>query len=231
MAQPILDGVDGVKGAYQTRQSQSVARLVQCEFEERYQLLRQHHYIDFVDGHAAAFRKAAVIEVGCFDPALTENEDVDLSYRLSAAGKRMVFAPDAIVYHSHPDSYLKYFRLKTGRGYWRMLVYRSHPGKAVRDTYTPQILKVQILLVYLTVASLLLGLFDPIFGVVFVIFSAFFLLTAVPFVRLVRRFSPDLVVVAPWFIFVRAIAFSFGILAGVAAMFLFRSRINSRPTL
>jgi glycosyltransferase involved in cell wall biosynthesis len=227
MARPILDGVDGVKGAYRTRQSQPVARLVQCEFEERYQLLQQHHYIDFVDGHAAAFRKSAVLEVGCFDPALTENEDVDLSYRLSAAGKRMVFAPDAIVFHSHPDSYFKYFRLKTGRGYWRMLVYRSHPGKAVRDTYTPQILKLQILLVYLSVASLLLGLLESIFLAGFVFFSAFFLLTTVPFVRLVRRFSPDLVVVAPWFIFVRAVAFSFGILAGLAAMSLFRSRINS----
>ncbi len=226
MAQPLLEGVDGVKGAYRSHQPQPVARLVQCEFEERYQLLEQHQYIDFIDGHAAGFRKAAVVEVGCFDPGLTENEDVDLSYRLSAAGKRMVFAPNAIVFHSHPDSYSKYFRLKTGRGYWRMLVYRSHPGKAVRDTYTPQLLKLQILLVYLAFASLLLALLDSIFLVGFGIFTVSFLLTTLPFVRLVRRFAPDLVVAAPWFIFVRTIAFSFGILAGLAAMFLFKPQIN-----
>jgi cellulose synthase/poly-beta-1,6-N-acetylglucosamine synthase-like glycosyltransferase len=229
MARPLVAGVDGVKGAYRTRQTQPVARLVQCEFEERYELLKRHQYIDFVDGHAAAFRIAAVQEVGCFDPGLTENEDVDLSYRLSAAGKRMVFAPDAVVYHSHPHSYSSYFRLKTGRGYWRMLVYRSHPGKAVRDSYTPQMLKVQILLVYLTFGSLLLTLLNPLFWAGVAIFVASFLLTTVPFVRLVRRFAPDLVLAAPWFILVRAVAFSFGILAGLAAMFLFRPQINSRP--
>jgi len=231
MAQPLLAGMDGVKGAYRTRQTQPVARLVQCEFEERYLLLKQHPLIDFVDGHAAAFRKAAVVEVGCFDPALTENEDVDLSYRLAASGKHMVFAPDAIVFHSHPDSYLKYFRLKTGRGYWRMLVYRSHPGKAVRDSYTPQLLKVQILLVYLVIGSLLLGMLDSVFLAGFAIFTAAFLLTTVPFVGLVHRFAPDLVLAAPWFIFVRAVAFSFGILAGLVAMVLFRSGINSRSAL
>ena len=231
MAQPFQDAsVDGVKGAYRTRQTRPVARLVQCEFEERYQLLKQHHYIDFVDGHAAAFRKKAVLEVGCFDPSLTENEDVDLSYRLSAAGKRMVFAPSAIVFHSHPDSYRSYFRLKTGRGYWRMIVYKSHPGKAVRDSYTPQILKLQILLVYLALGTLVLGLINPFFFAVFGFLAALFLLTTVPFVRLVQRFAPDLVFTALWFIFVRAVAFSFGIIAGLAAMFLFRYQINARPS-
>ncbi|HEX7555018.1 MAG TPA: glycosyltransferase [Leptolinea sp.] len=228
MVQPFCDSrIDSVKGAYRTRQTRSAARLVQCEFEERYELLKQFEYIDFVDTHAAAFRKKAVLEVGSFDPAFPEanNEDVDLSYRLAAAGKRMVFTPDACVYHQHPDNFLEYFRLKIKRGYWRMIVYKHHPGKAVKDTYTPQVLKLQILLIYLAAAALVFCLFNPLSLILVVGCVAFFLLTVRPFLRLVHKFAPDLALLSIWFIFIRAVAFSIGIIAGIGGMFLFHYQI------
>lgn len=231
MVKPFGDPrVQSVKGSYKTRQSAPAARLVQCEFEERYQLLKKSEWIDFVDAHSAAFLKKSFVEIGGFDPGFPKanNEDVDLSYRLAAAGKKMVFAPDAVVYHQHPDTFSKYFRLKIGRGYWRMIVYRHHPGKAVRDSYTPQLLKFQILLVYMGLAAFVLGFFNPLFFGFLGLSAIFFILTALPFVRLVKSFAPDLLFLAPWFILIRAVAFSIGIIAGIVGMFAFRFKLNSR---
>jgi GT2 family glycosyltransferase len=220
--------VMSVKGSYKTRQTARAARLIQCEFEERYQLLNKSKWIDFVDAHAAAFRKSAFVEIGGFDPGFPKanNEDVDLSYRFAAAGHKMVFVPGAVVYHHHPETFSEYFQLKTGRGYWRMIVYRHHPGKAVRDTYTPQLLKLQILLVYLGLAGLVLGFFLPAFFVFSGVSVVGFMLTILPFFRLVKRLAPDLLFLAPWFILIRAVAFSIGILAGMVGMFWFRFKLN-----
>jgi hypothetical protein len=54
--------------------------------------------------------------------------------------------PNAMVYHlNHPDSIMRYARLKFRRGYWRMAVYKRYPNKMLKDSYTPQTLKIQIL--------------------------------------------------------------------------------------
>jgi GT2 family glycosyltransferase len=223
--------VDGVKGVYRTRQAEPAARLVQAEFEDRYRLLAQSEWIDFVDGHAAAFRRAAILEIGGFDPAFPEanNEDVDFSYRLAAAGKRMVFRPDAIVYHHHPDSFLKYFILKVKRGYWRMIVYKQHPGKAIRDSYTPQVMKLQILLIYLAAALLGLSIFNLTLLFGFLVTAILFIISAAPFIRIVQIKDPKVGFLVPWFIFLRALAFSIGILGGLVGMTLFRFQLGQSP--
>ena len=221
--------VDGVKGVYRTHQSEIAARLVQMEFEDRYRLLSRSEWIDFVDGHAAAFRREAVLQIGGFDPAFPEanNEDVDFSYRLAAAGKRMVFRSDAIVYHHHPNSFWKYFKLKIKRGYWRMIVYKQHPGKAIRDSYTPQVMKFQILFIYAAAASLFLSIFTPdaLWGAGLSLI--FFILSLAPFFRFVERVDPRLAIFVPWFILVRAVAFSLGIVGGLAGMLAFRFKLSS----
>lgn len=143
---PLEDpGVVAVKGAYRTRQRGIVARFAQAEFEERYRRLRGYDQIDFVDTYSAAIRADAFRAVGGFDIRFPKanNEDVDLSYKLAARGARMVFAPDALVYHRHPEKIGRYLRTKFLRAYWRAMVYRRHPAKLLADSYTPQLLKLQ----------------------------------------------------------------------------------------
>jgi GT2 family glycosyltransferase len=58
-------------------------------------------------GHGAnmAFRRTVLMEVGAFDPllgtggVLDSAEDIDLTYRLLASSKRVIYAPAALVYH------------------------------------------------------------------------------------------------------------------------------------
>jgi len=224
MTRPFADPrVVGVKGSYRTRQQERVARLAQCEFEERYDLLEQLATIDFIDTYSAAFRVAVLRDVGGFDPAFpqADNEDVELSYRLAAAGCRLIFNRQAVVYHRHPSTWRAYLLLKIKRGYWRMMVYRLHPGKAVRDSYTPQMLKLQIALLYLVLG--LAGLtfvFPPlVWGAGATLIGL--CLSAIPFVRRAVKQDKGLIIAALFFIVVRALAFTIGVAGGIVGMFFF----------
>lgn len=230
MLQPLDDpSVVGVKGSYQTRQREVVARLAQCEFEERYNRQARLPSIDFVDSYAAAFRSGVLREAGGFNPAFprADNEDVDLSYRLAERGCHLVFNRLAVVYHGHVATWRGYARLKARRGYWRMAVYRMHPGKALRDSYTPQILKLQVLLVYLALGLALLSfLWAPLLWGTLASMAAL-LLSAWPFTKLVARLDRPVTPWAPWFVVLRAGAFAAGIAAGVGATLLGRPALRS----
>jgi len=220
MVKPLAESdVVAVKGAYRTRQKALLARFIQAEFEERYTLLERERYVDFVDSHSAAYRKAEFLAAGGFDPDFMLSEDVDLSYKLSRQRHKMVFNPQAIVYHHHPEMLSVYFRAKFQRAYWRTKSYRQHPGKMLRDSYTPQILKAQIGLVFL------FGLMAPIWLLVegmrpallwsMVLVGSLFILTTLPFiVKLVKR---DWLVglLSPFFLFLRATALGLGFALGL----------------
>lgn len=216
MVAPFGSGdVVAVKGAYRTGQTGLVPRLVQAEFEERYRMLSRFERIDFVDSYSAAFRKDVFLKAGGFDCAFprADNEDVDLSYRVSQLGGRMVFNPKAIVYHIHPASFRKYFRLKFGRGYWRMLVYSRFPGKAVKDTYTPAYLKVGIagiLLAALGVAGVLFWS-GPSLNIAVTGLLIFLVSTLPAFLRSYRGFGPA----GLYFMFLRSVALGAGSLSGI----------------
>lgn len=147
--------VVGVKGAYRTRQTSPVARFAQREFEDRYRKLLTSEHIDFVDTYSAAFDRQVFLSLGGFDTSFrtANNEDTEFSYRMAEAGYRMAFNPEAIVYHTHPDTLVKYLKVKFSRAYWRMVVYRSFPDKMRSDSYTPQLLKVQIAMVFLSIVA------------------------------------------------------------------------------
>ena len=234
MVAPLADiDLAGVKGSYRTRQSEVVARLAQCEFEERYDRQERLLVIDFVDSYVAAFRATVLREVGGFDPAFpyANNEDVDLSYRIAHLGYRLVFNRKAVVYHRHAASWRAYIRLKIRRGYWRVMALKMHPDKALRDSYTPQLLKLQVLLIYAVIASCLATLLWRPFEWIAATVVLSLCLSTIPFARLVWRFDRAVTPWAPFFILARSVAFSFGIIGGIIGMKRFRPTTNLRvPT-
>lgn len=140
--------VVGVKGVYSTGQTSLVARFVQIEYEDKYRLMSREIDIDFVDTYSAAFRRDRFLEMGGYDTSFPVAcaEDVELSYRMSARGWKMRFVPDAMVRHTHPERLSSYLRKKYKFAYWRMLAVRKNPAKGVKDSHTPQIMKLQLLL-------------------------------------------------------------------------------------
>ncbi len=148
MIEPFADPeVVGVRGVYRTHQERLAARFVQIEYEDRYRLMAGLPRIDFVDTYSAAFRRDLFLEMTGYDISfpVASAEDIELSYRMSARGWKMKFAPAAIVYHTHPDTLWRYLKKKYKFAFWRVLAVRKNPSKAVKDSHTPQLMKLQLL--------------------------------------------------------------------------------------
>jgi cellulose synthase/poly-beta-1,6-N-acetylglucosamine synthase-like glycosyltransferase len=209
--------VVGVKGAYRTRQKAIVARFVQCEYEERYERMARQRWIDFVDTYSAGYRREVFLAQDGFDTryANASVEDQEMSFRLAERGYKMVFNPQALVYHQHPDSVAAYFRRKFNIGYWKVRVLQAHPGKAVRDSHTPQTLKAQMVLVVTTVALALLGLWRSSFGFVAGLSLLLLLISVMPFSLKALLKDPAVGLISPFLLLVRAVALSLGMIGGL----------------
>ena len=209
MTAPFADkSVTGVKGAYKTTQADLWARLAQIEFLERYEFLKQSSDIDFIDTYSAAFRREDLIEVDGFDTRLITNEDVDLSFRIKERGGKFVFVPEALVEHQHREGWANYARLKYGRAFWRMKVYLDHPKKIAGNSYTPDTLKAQLLLVFLLpliFVSRKLRYF----------WKVSWLVSCLPLLKIAWNQNIILFFMIPVFCFVRSAALSAGIVAGI----------------
>lgn len=232
MLKPFQDpAVVGVKGVYRTRQQGLVPRFVQAEFEEKYDRLRQAASIDFVDTYAAGYRRGVFLDNGGFDPSYpgTSAEDVEFSFRLSRKGYRMVFAPDAVVYHTHPASLWRYLHRKLRFALWRARVYSRFPGKAVKDSYTPRSVPVQILLSALLTASLLVAAIHPAALVASLAVAVAFVLSVLPFSARTFRRDRLVALASPPLLFFRSLIQFLGLLAGAAAFSRGRKAQKTKP--
>jgi cellulose synthase/poly-beta-1,6-N-acetylglucosamine synthase-like glycosyltransferase len=226
--------VVGAKGVYRTHQSSLAARFVQIEYEDKYRLMAGLPSIDFIDTYSAAFRRDRFLEMTGYDTSFPVAcaEDIELSYRMSARGWKMKFVPAAIVYHTHPDTLSRYLKKKYKFAFWRMLAVRKNPSKGVKDSHTPQIMKVQLLF---APALLLAVVFDlaarPAVPVSALVVLSF-LLTTLPFTLRAMRKDAIIGILSPLLLAARACAQ----VLGVAAGFIYAHRkpvegaANSKPT-
>ena len=230
ISQPLLKDAQtvGAKGVYLTKQRAPVARFIQLEYEDKYDLLPTDRPIDFVDTYSAAYNRQILLQNDGFDEAMTFLEDQELSFRLNLRGYQLFFAPNAVVYHQHSDTLLKYFRKKRTIGYWKAQVVRRFPSKGRRDSHTPQVMKIQMGLVLLFVSSLIGLLFTlplilrilpalPLYPLWLLAFIplALFLFTTLPFVRKAWGKDRSIALLSPLYLFVRALALGIGYLWGI----------------
>ncbi len=221
----------GVKGAYRTRQKHLVARFVQVEYEDRYRRMAKFSNIDFIDTYSAAFRRDKFLEAGGFDTdfPVACAEDAELSYRMSACGWKMEFAPEAIVYHTHPETLSKYLAKKYKFAFWRMLAVRKNPPKAVTDSHTPQLMKLQLLfppaLLLAVVCDFVMRPPVPVTGCVFVAF----LVSTLPFTASAMRKDPVVGLLSPLLLGLRACAQMLGVAAGIADGYRSTVQIQTKP--
>lgn len=220
MVSPFLANpeISGVKGAYKTKQKGLTARFAQAEFEDRFVLLGKSSFIDMVDTYSAAFKRDIFIKAGGFDPffPVANNEDTELSYRLVSDGHLLVFNSRAFVYHTHPNTLGKYLKIKFWRGYWRMVVYARYPEKAIKDSYTPAVIKIQTLLMLLLVPILIIGFFFwrihayCILGLMVTI-----MVTSVPFSLASFKKDKAVGLFSPFYCLLRAAVFAAGSAGGI----------------
>jgi cellulose synthase/poly-beta-1,6-N-acetylglucosamine synthase-like glycosyltransferase len=223
MLKPFSDPVvAGVQGRYKCRQREIVARLIQLEIGQRYEKMEGKNSIDFISTYSAAYRKSVFEEFKGFDTSfpMASGEDTDLSFRVHEAGCKMVFSPKAIVWHTHPTSWKKYFRVKFFRAFWRTKVYRKHKGKMLNDSYTSQTMKAQLILLLFACLTTLATIIFPVTfpadfflpvteGVLTVLF-----ITTLPFSLWAARRDLAVGIIAPFAIILRTVVFSCGLVLG-----------------
>ncbi|NLF65517.1 MAG: glycosyltransferase [Chloroflexi bacterium] len=207
--------VVGVKGAYLSRQREPLARFTQVEVEERYDRMARQETIDFIDTYAAGYRRDLFLEFGGFDETLPEVEDQDLSFRLARAGKKMLFIPDARVYHRHATSVRRYFWRKFAIATWKHLLINRYPERFLSDSRTPQSLKVQMGLALLMTLLAVPALFAPAARRALAGVSVAFLLACFPFLRKAARRDPAILPFSLVMLWVRAEALVLGYLKGI----------------
>ncbi|MFH1588887.1 MAG: glycosyltransferase [Candidatus Diapherotrites archaeon] len=211
--------VSGVQGAYKTAQREWIARFTQIEIEDRYDLMKaSRNEIDWIGSYSAGYRKEDFFEAGGFDESfpIASGEDPALSFKISASGKKIIFNQEAIVYHKHPASFFKYFKTKFFRAFYRIMLYEKFPKKAVKDSYTPQILKIRIILIWLLLVFLALFQTTKIEIIEFIsiLLIMLLLLSTAPFS--IKAVKKDLTVgtISPAILIARDFIFLLGLIAG-----------------
>lgn len=217
MTEPFKDSdVVGVKGIYRTRQRQVVARFVQIEYEDKYRLMADVAEIDFIDTYSAGFRRDRFLEIKGYDARFPVAcaEDVELSYRMSARGWTMRFIPSAMVYHTHPDTLWAYVTKKYKFAFWRVLALRTNPNKLLKDSHTPQVMKLQLFLpAAMLLAIILDGFVRPRVSAM-VLVSIAFTITTLPFAFRAIRKDPVVALLSPLLLAARACAQFVGVTGG-----------------
>ena len=221
MIKPFNDEeIIGVQGRYKNLAPERlVSEFVQREIDERYERMAKHERIDFIGSYSAAYRRTVFLEANGFDEAFLQasGEDPELSYRLAAKGGKMVFNPNAVVFHPHPSSLRHYLKQKYGRGYWGALLYRKHPSKMGGQSYNSSLYFIHIAFTMLLfLAALVLLPFRPHMSFALL---AVLLATALPSSLWIANRNPKLLAVSPALIILRNIAIGFGIFFGVARTF------------
>jgi GT2 family glycosyltransferase len=215
LAAPFTDPtVAGAKGKYNTRQPGLTPRFVQQEYQDRYDRMVGQPSIDFIDTYAAAYRRDLFISNGGFDPVYptASVEDQDFSFRLAAQGHRLVYVPDAVVYHLHNHTITTYARRKFWIGYWKALVMRRYPAKLAYDSHTPQRLKIQLLLAALGTIFLLTGFIapEPLLWLAAAVSWSGLVVSGMSLYEKILWRDPPVIVIAPLMVFIRAMALGLG---------------------
>lgn len=218
LSRPIVAGeAVGTKGTYRTDQRSLVARFVQQEYEEKYARMARDRQIDFIDTYSAGYSREIFVANGGFDTIFPSAsvEDQEFSFRLARQGLRMVFVPAATVVHRHADTVTGYARKKFRIGFWKALVSRRYPEKMVRDSHTPQSLKLQLVGLPLLVILALWAWFWPPAWWAWGAVAVAYLLSMLPLLARIAARDPAALPVAPLLVITRALALGAGFAWGV----------------
>jgi hypothetical protein len=127
----------------------------------------------------------------------------------------MVFIPQAIVYHTHPSTFSSYLKKKYKFAFWRMLAVRKNPSKGVKDSHTPQIMKLQLLFAPALLCGVIFDLVTrPAISASAIVLAGFFLST-LPFALRAVRKDPAVGILSPILLAARACAQVLGVSAGL----------------
>ena len=210
----------GVQGCYLTKQKKLISLYEQYEIENSYLKMKKRHFIDTIGTYSAGYRKGIFNQYGGFDTNYKSaaGEDFDLSYKIANDGYKMTINDKAKCYHNHPEDLLTYFKTKYKRGFWRILLYKRSKNKIANDSYSSSILKIQFLLVFLIVCTMMLSVNNNVY-INYTIFALIsYVLLCIPAIKNVVKKNITVALVIPIITFVRALFFGLGMIMGCISL-------------
>lgn len=150
------DDVGAVQGQYVTDPNATFfARIMGRDLQERYAAL------DGDTSHACTgnvlYRAGALRAVGGFDESLGYGYDNDMSYRLRAAGFRLLYCSEAHSGHRWREGLSGYARQQYGFGYGRIDLVAKHRNRIAGDSVSPPSMMLHPLVTTVAVALLALA--------------------------------------------------------------------------
>jgi len=112
------------------------ARAMGLDLEQRYQAIHGPETGHVCTGNSA-YRAEALRRIGYFDETLGYGYDNDLSYRLRAAGYRLIFCRAAHSIHRWREGFGGYLVQQYGFGYGRIDLVAKHPRRITGDSVSP----------------------------------------------------------------------------------------------
>jgi len=87
----------------------------------------------------AAVPKNAFREIEGFDSNLKVAEDLDFDYRLKKGGYKLLYVPEAVVYHRRRTSIAQFIKQMYQYGFWRAVIGKKYSGLTKIYHYLPTI--------------------------------------------------------------------------------------------
>jgi len=218
MVRPFEDpSVNGVQGAYKTRQKGVIPNYEQISIESSYKYFKTHSQLDTIGTYSAAYPRKLFMKLGGFNEnyKVACGEDFEFSYMLARKGYKIVFNENAVCYHHHPEKLMVYMQVKYKRGFWRTLMYKNNKDKIAKDTYTPIWDKVQLLTVVVFLASLPLNLISAGFYYASLALIIFYFALSVRFIAFAIKKNLKVAILSPFITFLRSIYFTMGMAASI----------------
>jgi cellulose synthase/poly-beta-1,6-N-acetylglucosamine synthase-like glycosyltransferase len=125
-----------------------------------------------------------------FDEELDTGYDADMCYSIVNSGLKIVYVPDAIVYHYHRDSVQKFFKQQFTYGFNAIRLYIKHFSFITKDTKTRKEMFFQPPIMIIAFLFFLLGLFwRPLIYISLLLTASLLIFYFVSAVRLATKFK------------------------------------------
>lgn len=153
-----MPGVAAAQGYYHSHPDADLcARAMNRDLEQRYASIAGVD-TDHVCTGNTLYRAAALHAVGLFDESLGYGYDNDMSYRLRAAGYRLVLCRAAVSVHRWREGLSGYALQQYGFGYGRLDLLAKHPSRLAGDDVAPMAMMAHPVLLAVAALALALGM-------------------------------------------------------------------------